>query len=106
MREMLRYVSTRSLLFSQAGERNWILISFGRNRNYEQSLGRRNELHSASQASVECSVASARQKGDTKRCKADLLALSKREHEQDKRRHARPLIHFPIFRPQSQWHRH
>jgi hypothetical protein len=73
VREMLRYVSTRGLLFSQAGERKWILISFGGNRDYEQSPGRRNELHSASQASVECSLAGARQKGDTKRCKADLL---------------------------------
>lgn len=65
VREMLGYVGTARWGFAILASRREEVDShsFGGNRNYEQSLGR----HSASQASVECSVTSARQKGDTKR---------------------------------------
>lgn len=61
------------LLFWQAGE-EVDSHSFGGNRNYEQSLARRNELHSASQASVKRSVTSARQKGDGESLRGETFA--------------------------------
>ena len=54
------------LLFWQAGG-EVDSHSFGGNRGYEQSLGRRNELHSASQALVESFVTSARRASGAKR---------------------------------------